>query len=442
MGARGGLELFSGEGAPTPLQGVDIRLTRPCAACTIETLEFDDASIKLQTHWIEREIQGELRRLVDTFPVVVLVGPRQVGKTSVAERALPGFGSVSLDLASLADLADRSPQTFLDRYPSPLLIDEVQYAPGLFRALKHAVEQRRGQNGLFVLTGSQSFPLMHAVSDSLAGRAAIVPLLGLSGGEWRAGCPAETSWRDFLWRGAWPALWADPDGRPTRDRWYQGYVATYLERDLRNVLNVGSLRDFERFLRVCAARTGQVLNISDMARDVGIAPATGRVWLSVLQAANLIVLLEPYHRSFGKRLAKSPKLHMTDSGLAAYLMGFQSAEALWTSPQAGALWESYVVGQWLRWRDWHHPSVNLWYWRDDAGHEVDLVVEADGKLHPIECKLAERPDASDLKGIDKLRRFYGDEALGSASVACPIGESYEVAKDTWVRSGWVAWEDV
>ncbi len=391
----------------------------------------------MRTNWIQRDIQAELPRLVRSFPVVVLVGPRQVGKTSVVERALPGFGSVSLDLASTADLAERSSTVFLERYPPPVLIDEVQYAPALFRALKHSIEQRRGENGLFVLTGSQSFPLMQAVSESLAGRAAIVPLLGLSGAEWRAHRPA-ANWFDFLWRGAWPALWAAADDAPSRDRWYQAYVATYLERDLRNVLNVGSLRDFERFLRVCAARTGQVLNVSEMARDVGVSPATGSSWLSVLQAANLVVLLEPYHRSLGKRIAKSPKLHLTDTGLAAYLMGFQSTEALRAGPQAGALWETYVVGQWLRWRDWHHPSANLWYWRDDQGHEVDLLVETDGKLHPIECKLTERPDASDLKGLDKLRLFYGPEALGPATVACPIEEPYEVAKDTWARSGWVA----
>lgn len=371
----------------------------------------------------------------------MLVGPRQVGKTSVAERAFSGLESVSLDLASVADLANRSPEAFLEQHPPPLLIDEVQYAPGLFRVLKHVIEQRRGQNGLFVLTGSQSFALMHAVSDSLAGRAAVVPFLGLSGAEWRAHPPTEkATWREFLWRGAWPALWADPDRAPARDRWYQGYVATYLERDLRNLLNVGSLRDFERFLRVCAARTGQTLNVSEMARDVGIAPSTGRTWLNLLQAANLVVLLEPYHRSLGKRLAKSPKLHLTDTGLAAFLAGLQSPDALWSSAQAGALWESYVVGQWLRWRDWRHPSANLWYWRDDAGNEVDLVIEMDGKLHPVECKLTERPDAHDLRGIERMRRFYGDDALGMAAVACPIDTAYELAPRIWARSGWRAWE--
>ena len=203
------------------------------------------------------------------------------------------------------------------------------------------------------------------------------------------------------------------------DRWYQGYVATYLERDVRNLLNVGSLRDFERFLRACAARYGQMLNMSELGRDVGISTPTSKKWLSALQASNQVFLLEPYYRSLGKWIFETPKLYFTDTGLAAYLMGFASVEALWTSREADAIWENYVVGQWLRWRDWHTPSLMLWYWRDQGGNEVDLLLELDRKLIPVECKLKELLGKKDLTGIERLKRFYGKKQVPQAYVACP-----------------------
>ncbi len=238
--------------------------------------------------WIERTISSELLVLAQQHPVVVLTGPRQVGKTSLLERLFPKHGNASLDVASNAEMAETRPGDFLVRYPPPLVVDEVQYAPAFFRDIKTAVDARRGQKGLFVLTGSQNFLLMERVSDSLAGRAAVVPFLGLSAEEWAAfrGPPSAEAWFDFLWRGSFPVLWSEGDASPGRDRWYQGYVATYLERDVRNLANVGSLRDFERMLRACAARCARTLNMSELARDVGVAPSTARQWISVLQASN------------------------------------------------------------------------------------------------------------------------------------------------------------
>ena len=238
--------------------------------------------------WIEREITSELRQIAETFPVLVLIGPRQVGKTSLLERTFPDYSYVSLDIGVNAEAAETRPQEFLKQFPPPLILDEIQYAPTFFRHIKTYVDSRRGENGLFILTGSQNFMLMESVTDSLAGRAVIIPFLGLSGHEWEHVKREKEAflWKEFLWKGGFPALWADLENPPSRERWYQGYVATYLERDVRNLLNIGNLRDFERFLRACAIRCGQTLNISELGRDVGVSATTSRQWLSILQASN------------------------------------------------------------------------------------------------------------------------------------------------------------
>lgn len=391
--------------------------------------------------WIERQLAEELRRLCRSFPVLVVVGPRQVGKTALLEKTFSDYGYVPLDLAGHAEMAERSGDEFLRRYPPPVVLDEIQYAPAFFRHVKTEVDRRRGENGLFVLTGSQGYPLMESVADSLAGRAAVIPWLGLSGAEWSAVEELRTlaSWPEFLWRGGYPGLWADLDAAPPRDRWYQGYLATYLERDVRNLMNVGSLRDFERFLRACAARTAQTLNMSDLGRDVGISAPTAKQWLSVLQASGQILLLEPYYRSLGKRLAKSPKLYFADTGLAAFLTGFDSADSLWRSSSVGALFENYVVTQWLRWRDWTQPSASLWYWRNQNGGEVDLLIERNGKLVAIECKLTQTPVGKDLRGLRSLRSFYGDDYVEKSFVACTTEVPFEVAEGVMAVPGWTTW---
>jgi len=392
--------------------------------------------------WIEREITNELIDMAASFPVVVMVGPRQVGKTSVLERTFADFEYVSLDVAANAEMAETRPEDFLRLHPPPLVLDEIQYAPAFFRQIKTFVDQNRPRKGLFILSGSQNFMLMKTVADSLAGRAAVIPFSGLSGLEWGAVQNSDDAllWREFLWRGGYPRLWDDPARPISRDRWYQGYLATYLERDVRNLLQIGNLRDFERFLRACAARCAQTLNMSELGRDVGISATTARQWISVLQASNQIILLEPYYKSLGKRLAKSPKLYFNDSGLAAFLMGFQSAHALWDSRSAGALWENHVVSQWQKWRDWHHPAASLWYWRDQGGNEVDLLIESDNRLTAIECKLSERPGAQDIRGLLRLAGFYGAEAISHSYIACTTRQPFDLTPDVTATSGWTTWE--
>ena len=391
--------------------------------------------------WIEREIDRELIDIASSFPVLVLVGPRQVGKTSVLERTFKDYSYISLDVAAHAEMAETRPEDFLQMYPPPVVVDEVQYAPAFFRQIKTFVDSHRGEYGLFILSGSQNFILMNNIADSLAGRAAVIPFSGLSGIEWQRACPASREmWREFLWRGGFPRLWDTPERPVSRDRWYQGYLATYLERDVRNLLNVGSIRDFERFLRACAARSAQTLNMSEIGRDVGISATTARQWVSVLQASGQIFLLEPYYKSLGKRLAKSPKLYFTDTGLAAFLMGFHSSKALWESQFIGALWENYVISQWHKWKDWHQPSATLWYWRDQPGNEVDLLIETGDRLTAIECKLTERPSNRDVRGLSRLVSFYRDVADINCYIACTADQPFGITDNVEVRSGWTVWD--
>jgi predicted AAA+ superfamily ATPase len=224
-----------------------------------------------------------------------------------------------------------------------------------------------------------------------------------------------------------------------RDRWYQSYTATYLERDIRNLLNVGRLRDFERFLRACAARTGQILNMSELGKDVGVSPTTAREWISVLQVSNQIYLLEPYYRSLGKRLIKSPKLYFTDTGLALFLAGFESRETFFASPFAGAFWENYVISQWLRWKNWQAPAAGLWFWQDQSKNEVDLIIEINQKLYPVECKRKEIPNHNDMLNILRFIKLYSRENIGHAYIACTTNQPFDLAEDITAIAGWQIW---
>ncbi len=370
--------------------------------------------------WIAREQAETLRRMAQQFPAVVLTGARQVGKTTLVRRVFPDYRYVSLDLPATAELAEKSPERFLRQAPAPLIVDEIQYAPSLLRHLKAAIDQDR-RPGRYVLTGSQNFPLMQGISESLAGRCGVLQMLNLSMAELRAaGIAAEAE--TCLAKGWFPELHARPDVEAPF--WYAAYLSTYLERDVRNVLRVGNLRDFDRFLRACALRTGQLLSYSQLARDVGIAPNTAKQWISVLAASDQILLLEPYHRNLGKRLIKAPKLYLCDTGLAAFLMGFEDQAPLIGHPAVGALWETYVVMEVLKHFRAAGRNVPVWFWRTAYGDEVDLLVERGGRFIALEAKYCERPDKRDLKGFSALTRMYGEQALIRGYVVCRTPHAY------------------
>lgn len=375
--------------------------------------------------WIPREIEPRLLRSARTRPVVVLTGARQTGKTSTSRRLFPDHEFVSLDLPTEAEQAEKEPQSFLLRYQSPVIIDEVQYAPGLFRYLKVAVDAHRRRYGQFLLTGSQKFTLMKSVSESLAGRADVVELETLSLAEIRGALPA-TSVESAIVRGGFPELHADPDIDAVA--FYNSYLATYLERDVRSLANVGSLRDFERFLRACALRSANLLNKADLARDVGISPTTANHWLSVLEASGQIVLLEPWFSNRTKSIVKSPKLYLADSGLLCALLNVRSEADLRQSPAAGAIWETFVFAQ-LRARERRAGRVrSLFFWRDRA-REVDFVVDVAGRLEIFEAKWAEVPAADDAVNLEFVRRIASKAKIAGAAIICRARNSYPLTDD-------------
>jgi predicted AAA+ superfamily ATPase len=292
--------------------------------------------------WISRDVEGRLKRSAKTRPVIVLTGARQTGKTSTFRHLFPDYAFVSLDLPTEAEQAEKEPERFLQRNPPLAIIDQVQYAPGLFRHLKVAVDARSTRNGQFLLTGSQKFTQVKNVSELLAARADIVELETLSFAEIREALP-NSELESAMVRGGFPELYANPDIDSVS--FYNSYLATYLERNVRALANVGSLRDFERFLRACALRSANLLNKADLARDVGMAPSTANQWLSMLEVSGHAVLLEPWFSNRTKSVVKSPKLYIADTGLLCALLNIRSKEALRQSPAAGAAWETFVFAQ-------------------------------------------------------------------------------------------------
>src|SRR5438552_1662092 len=370
--------------------------------------------------WIPRDIEPSLQRSVRTRPIVVLTGARQTGKTSTLLRLFPKYGFVSLDLPTEAEQAEKEPQSFLGRHSSPVIIDEVQYAPRLFRHLKVLVDANRDRNGQFLLTGSQKFTLMKNVSESLAGRADIAELETLSFAEIRAARPAITV-ETAIVRGGFPELHANPD--IDQVAFYNSYLATYLERDVRSLANVGSLRDFERFLRACALRSANLLNKADLARDIGIAPSTANLWLSTLEASGQIVLLEPWFSNRTKPIVNSPTLYLADTGLLCALLNIRSEEALRESPAAGAVWETFVFAQ-LRGRERRTGRLgSLFFWRDRT-REVDFVVDVGGRLELFEARWTELPTDGDAVNLDFVRKVGGKSRVASGAVVCRTPNSF------------------
>lgn len=379
-----------------------------------------------------RNAERRLRRLSEMFPAVVTTGARQAGKTTLLRMAFPDHDYVSLDLPAVANQAERNPDMFLEAHPGPVVVDEVQYAPGLFRHLKAAIDRRRDEMGRYLLTGSQHFGLMRDVSDSLAGRCGMLELENLALSEIEALTPVGEAPLDlarFLVRGQFPELWRVPD-IAARD-FYAAYLATYLERDVRQILNVQSLRNFERFVRVLAARSATQIHKSNLASQVGVSVGTVANWLSVLETSGQIALLEPWHTNLGKRIAKTPRVYFRDTGLLCFLLNLDDPALLLRSPFLGAVWETFVFAELRKWNEAQGRPVHIWTYRDLGQREIDFVIERAGELSFVECKWEETPGPGEATTIRKVSADL--EAKGGpwrAGSHCVVGRpraAYDIA---------------
>ena len=374
--------------------------------------------------YLDRSLEPVLRQAASEFPAVVLSGPRQSGKTTLLKHMFGGeYSYLSLDLPDVRAAALEDPRSFLANFSPPVIFDEVQYATDLLPYIRERIDARRHEPGQFLLSGSQNLLLLESVTESLAGRAAILRLLPMSRreafGELHAPLAWEAEsgtgvmrtvrprdlWREFL-RGGYPELVANPD----RDihLWHSGYVQTYLERDVRSLRQVGDLTQFQSFLRALAARTGQLLNLSGLSRDLGLAVNTLKAWLSVLEATHQIVIVRPYFANIGKRLVKTPKVYFTDAGTLCHLTGLRDPDHAAHGPLAGQLMETAVLSEILKTLTNRGLSPQVYFWRTSSGVEVDFLVEAGARLVPVEVKKTATPRPAMARSLRRLQKDLGD----------------------------------
>lgn len=356
---------------------------------------------------IKRQAEAVLLELAKGYPILAITGPRQAGKTTLARSTFPDKRYVSLEDPDEREFADQDPRGFLARFPDGAILDEAQRCPSLFSYLQTHVDAEK-RMGLFVLTGSQQFGLMSNITQTLAGRVGLIQLLPFSLRELQSADAPLGSLDDVLWRGMYPPI---HDRHLAPEKWFANYVMTYIERDVRQIVEVQNLSLFQRFIKMCAARSGQLLNMSNLATECGVSHNTIRSWLSVLEAGYVIFLLQPHHQNFGKRLVKTPKLYFHDSGLAAFLLGIRDPEHLSIHAARGALFENFVISELIKQRYNQGLASNLYFWRNNTGDEVDVVIEQGEKLIPIEIKSGQTFNADFLTGINKWLKIAGNTAL-------------------------------
>jgi len=355
---------------------------------------------------IERNLSSELDALSRQYPVVTVTGPRQSGKTTLVKAVFPGWTYVSLEAPDIREYAALDPRGFIEAYPERVIVDEVQRAPDLFSYIQTHVDDM-GKEGVYVLTGSFNFGLMEGISQSLAGRVAVLELLPLAFSEMDRAGVMPTSIEEMMVAGGYPRIY---DRGLTPQQWYANYVTTYLERDVRKVKNVSDLSVFQRFLKMCAARSGQILNLSSLGDDCGITHNTAKSWLSILEASYIVYLLKPHYKNFNKRLVKSPKIYFYDSGLLAYLIGISDPDTLLTHASRGHVFETWVISELLKGRLNRGLKDNLYFWRDNSGHEIDCIVDHGDRLMALEIKSGKTVSEDFFKGLRFWSRISGAES--------------------------------
>lgn len=374
---------------------------------------------------IERMIKAKLLKLISQYPIVTLTGPRQSGKSTLLRTSFPDYQYVSLEDPDMRLFASEDPRGFLTTYPDKTIIDEVQRVPDLFSYLQTHVD-KKNKEGMYLLAGSHNFLLMESINQSLAGRTAILRLLPFSHKEMKAGRILPESIDEEIYKGAYPRLY-DKNIAPTD--YYPFYIQTYVERDVRFIKNIGDLSKFIRFIKLCAGRIGQLLNLSGLANECGISVSTATAWMSLLEASYITYLLKPDYNNYAKRLVKSPKLYFYDTGLACSLLEIKSVEQVSTHFLRGGLFENLVINEFVKESLNKGEEPNLTFWRDSTGNEVDLLQMVQGKQNAYEIKSGATYSSDYFKGISKWAKLSGATPeqcfaiyLGDKSIKTSQGE--------------------
>ncbi len=368
--------------------------------------------------WIERKISNKINILSSSRPAILITGVRQAGKSSLLKRLFQNASYVTLDHIAKAEHAEQNPHSFLSAFNSPVLLDEIQYAPSLFRELKIFIDENREKYGHWILTGSQKFQLMKNISESLAGRIGILTLETLCAEEIKP--YSQMRLEDLPWKGGYPELWSNPHLDVTF--FFEDYVQTYLERDLKSLINVTNLRDFQRCMKILATRVGQIVNYTDIAKDIGISPVTIKNWINALECSGIIYMLSPYYKNMGKRLIKTPKLFFSDNGLLCHLLDINHEEDYLHHLYRGQIWENFVFTELVKTHNFI-PNKSMFFYRDQNGVEIDFVLEKKQKISLIEAKHSEKITTKKLNLKKIVPLFAGDsKSTVNAYVACTTHE--------------------
>ncbi len=351
---------------------------------------------------VKRELALHILRLAEKMPVIALTGPRQSGKTTLVKALFPDYNYLNLEFPDVRARAQEDPRLFLQN-TSGLILDEIQRAPELFSYIQGYVDEQQ-RPGQYILTGSQNFLLLEQISQSLAGRVALFNLLPFSVSEIHSEYPLPDSYLPLMFQGTYPRLY---DKHLQPNEWYPSYIQSYLERDVRQIINVKNLNKFQTFLKLCAGRIGQIFNASSIATEIGVDYKTVQSWVSILQASFIIFLLQPYYKNFNKRLVKSPKLYFYDTGLACSLLGIRSQEDLMVHYLKGELFESLVISELFKKKFHQQHPVDFYYWRENSGHEIDCLVESGTTLQAVEIKSGMTINSDFFKGLKFWQNLTG-----------------------------------